>query len=279
MLKRLVTSSLLIILAAIVFIVLYIRWSEPRMLYYPTREIAVTPDRLNLQYEDVNLTTADGVRINGWSLPCGRPARRTVLFLHGNAGNISHRFEKFEVFRDLSTDVFIIDYRGFGRSEGKPNEQGTYRDAEAAYDYLAKVRQVRPQSIVVYGESLGSAVATELASKHPVGAVVLEAVFTSTADVGQKMFPFLPVRWLVQNKYDSLSKIGNINAPLLILHSRQDEFFPMEHARRLLEAAKAPKQLVELEGGHNDAFLISALTYRYTLKRFLDTLPDAAPAP
>ena len=280
--KRRTVEIALLLVTGFVAIVLWLRWSEPRMLYYPVREIDSTPDKLGLKYEDVTLTTSDGIRINGWFLPAPEPPTTrhespvtshrspiTVLFFHGNAGNISHRFEKLDVLHSLGTDVFIIDYRGYGRSEGKPNEDGTYRDAQAAYTYLTQTRNRESKTLVVYGESLGSAVAAELASKVEVGGLILEEAFTSIADVGQKMFPFLPVRWLVRNKYDTLDKMPHIHAPLLILHSRDDEFFDMRHAQRLLAAANDPKQLIELRGSHNDAFLVSGELYRAGLKNFL----------
>ncbi|HUI07903.1 MAG TPA: alpha/beta hydrolase [Verrucomicrobiae bacterium] len=268
-----------------VALVLWLRWSEPRMLYYPVREIEPTPDKLGRKYEDVTLTTSDGIPINGWFLPAPQPPSAnhepsvgghrspiTVLFFHGNAGNISHRFEKLEVFGALGVDAFIIDYRGYGRSEGKPSEDGTYRDARAAYEYLTKTRSCQPLTVVVYGESLGSAVAADLATKVDIGGLVLEEAFTSVPDVGQKMFPYLPVRWLVRTQYDTLAKMPRIHAPLLIFHSRDDEFFDLRHAQRLLAAANEPKQLIELRGGHNDAFVTSAETYRAGLKEFFARL-------
>jgi hypothetical protein len=262
-----------LLLSLIVAFALWLRCYEPRMIYYPDRRIDQTPDRLGLQYEDVFLTTSDGLRINGWFLPASMSrAKLTVLFFHGNAGNISHRFEKLAVLRELGVDAFIIDYRGYGHSQGKPDEQGTYRDAQAAYEYLAQQHKLSPRSIVIYGESLGAAVATDLAAKVDVGGLILEEAFTSVGDVGQKMFPFLPVRWLVRNKYDTLGKMPRIKVPLLIFHSRDDEFFNLRHAQRLLAAANEPKQLVELRGGHNDAFLISASTYRAALEKFLAPL-------
>jgi fermentation-respiration switch protein FrsA (DUF1100 family) len=274
--KRRMIFDLLLVVVAFVAIVLFLRWREPHMLYYLDHSIDQTPDHLSLKYDDVTLTASDGVKINGWFVHApnaSRSPRSTILFLHGNAGNISHRLEKLQILADLGADTFIIDYRGYGRSEGHPGEAGTYRDAEAAYEYLTggtpAGRALPPQSIIVYGESLGSAVAVDLATKHPVGGVVIEEAFTSVGDVGQKMFPFLPVRWLVQNKYDTLSKIGRINAPLLIFHSRNDELFDMRHAQRLLAAAKEPKQLVELSGGHNEAFAVSGETYRRNLRDFL----------
>jgi hypothetical protein len=271
------------LLTILVVFALWLRWNEPRMIYYPNRQIEQTPDVLGLQYDDVTLTTSDGHRINGWFLPAvasakaGLPAptpnaRLTVLFFHGNAGNMSHRFEKLAVLRNLGVDTFIIDYRGYGRSEGKPDEQGTYHDARAAYDYLVTQRKVAPRSMVVYGESLGSAIAADLATKADVGGLILEEAFTSVGDVGQKLFPFFPVRWLVRNKYDTLSKMPRIRVPLLILHSRDDEIFNMRHAQRLFAAANDPKQLVELRGAHNDAFLVSATTYRDALQKFFVNL-------
>ena len=285
--KRLKMTICLLILIVVGF-VLWLRWSEPRMLYYPSRQIDQTPNQLGFKYEDITLTASDGVHINGWFLPAvasakaglpaevstkaGRDKHFTILFFHGNAGNISDRFEKLEAFRDLGVHTLIIDYRGYGRSEGKPNEEGTYRDARAAYEYLTQQRQLAPRSIVAYGESLGSAVAADLASTVEVGGLILEEAFTSVGDIGQKMFPFFPVRWLVRNKYDTLRKLPRIKVPLLIIHSRDDEFFDMRHAQRLLAAANQPKRLVELRGGHNDAFLVSALAYRAALQQFFGSL-------
>ena len=282
--KRRLVQIVLLLITGIVVFVLWLRWSEPRMLYYPVREIESTPDQLGFNYEDVTLAASDHVRIHGWFLPAlatastkGLP-RITVLFFHGNAGNISHRFEKLNVLLALGADVLIIDYRGYGRSEGTPDEQGTYRDAQAAYVYLTETRRCEPTALVIYGESLGSAIAAELASKTEVGGLILEEAFTSVGDVGQKMFPFLPVRWLVRNKYDTLGKMPRIHAPLLIFHSREDEFFNLRHAQRLLAAANEPKRLIELHGSHNDAFLVSAETYRNGLKDFLATLPRPSPS-
>jgi alpha-beta hydrolase superfamily lysophospholipase len=260
------------LLSLFVALGLWLRWNEPNMIYHPSREIDQTPDQFGLVHDDVTLTTSDSLRINGWYLPCGHTAKLIVLLFHGNAGNISHRFDKFAVLRDLGVDTFIIDYRGYGRSEGNPDEPGTYRDARAAYDYLVTQRKIAPRAIVVYGESLGSAIAADLATKVDVGGLILEEAFTSIGDVGQKMFPFFPVRWLVRNKYDTLSKMPCIKVPLLILHSRDDEIFNIRHAQRLLAAANDPKQLVELRGHHNDAFLVSAPIYHAAMQQFFATL-------
>jgi fermentation-respiration switch protein FrsA (DUF1100 family) len=275
-LKRRLMNLLITIVLVLAGFALVLRWREPSMIFFPDKRIDATPDAVGLRYEDVWLTTADGLRINGWYIPAGTNAPLTILIYHGNAGNISHRFEKLEILHRLGANVFIIDYRGYGRSEGRPDELGTYQDAQAAYEYLTGSapggRALPAQQIVVYGESLGSAVTVELATKMPVRGVIIEEAFTSVGDVGQKMFPFLPVRWLVQNNYDTLSKIDRINAPLLIFHSRQDEFFSMRHAERLLAAAKEPKRLVELRGSHNEAFVVSGEAYRTALADFLRSL-------
>ncbi len=270
--------DLFLILIVIIGFILWLRWSEPRLLYHPNRVIEQTPDKVGLKYENITLTTSDDVQINGWFVPGENLAedadvtRLTVLFCHGNAGNISHRLEKIAVFRDLGVDTFIIDYRGYGRSEGQPNEEGTYRDAQAAYEYLTQKRKLAPRSIVAYGESLGAAIAADLASKVEVRGLVLEEGFTSIGDVGQRMFPFFPVRWLVRNKYDTIAKLPGIHVPLLILHSRDDTLVDFSHSQRLFAAANEPKQFVELRGSHNDAFATSALTYRAALSKFFAAL-------
>jgi fermentation-respiration switch protein FrsA (DUF1100 family) len=250
-------------------LVLLLGCYEPRLIYFPARDLERTPAALGMPFEDVELQTADGERIHGWFLPAPAPAPVTVLLLHGNAGNISHRFEKLTVLRDLGADVLIVDYRGYGRSSGRPTETGTYRDADAAYEYLVRTRRIEPRRLVLYGESLGAAVATDLAARKPVGGLVMESAFSSAVDVGQQMFPFLPARLLVRNRYESVKKIGSVQAPILILHSRNDEFFKWQHPQRLYDAAREPKHLIELRGGHNDAFLVSSQVYATALSAFL----------
>lgn len=257
------TSWLLTLVLGYVALCLLVSLREPHMIYLPDRRLVATPTSIGLNYQDVTLTTSDGVRLHAWDIPGRSPT--TILFLHGNAGNISYRLDKILWLHQLGVTVFILDYRGYGRSEGRPNEAGTYRDAQAAYEYLAAWK--RP--VVVYGESLGCGVAIELATRQSVQGVILEAPFTSIADVGQRLFPYLPVRLLVRNRYENLRKIPSVAAPLLILHSREDEIFSFEHAERLFAAAREPKRLVALRGGHNDAFLVSASEYREALRGFL----------
>jgi hypothetical protein len=256
---------------ALLLILPFLRWYEPRLIYYPhfpTRQHEQTPNALGFAFEDVHLKTQDGTKVHGWFVPCqSSPNAPTVLFLHGNAGNISHRVERLEIFRDLGVHLLLLDYRGYGQSEGIPNEAGTYQDALAAYQWLVQEKGADPKQIVIYGESLGTAIAVDLAAKQPCGSVVLEAPFTSIGDMAQKMFPILPVRRLVRNRYDSLSKIGQVQAPILIFHSRRDEVIPFHHAERLTAASHA--KLVELQGGHSDLFLVSAEKYKQAMRQFL----------
>jgi hypothetical protein len=272
---RALVSTLLVVIGLGAALVLFLRWYEPRLIYLPLRDLERTPADLGLSYQDLRLQTADGQRIHAWFLPAGSAAPVTVLFLHGNAGNISHRFEKLALLREVGADVLIIDYRGYGRSTGRPDEAGIYRDADAAYTYLVEARKIEPGRVVPYGESLGAAVAVDLAARKPVGGLILESVFSSGVDVGREMFPFLPMRWLVRNRYESISKIGRVQAPVLILHSRDDEFFGWHHPQRLFEAAHEPKRLVELRGGHNDAFLISSAPYVQALREFAQRVEAA----
>jgi hypothetical protein len=265
---RALVSTLLVVAGLAAALALFLRWYEARLIYLPFRDLERTPADLGLPYEDLRLQTADGQSVHGWFLPSGSPAPLTVLFLHGNAGNISHRFDKLAMLREIGADVLIIDYRGYGRSTGRPDEAGTYRDADAAYAYLVEARKIDPGRIVLYGESLGTAVAVDLAARKPVGGLILESVFSSGVDVAREMFPFLPMRWLVRNRYESVKKIGQVRASVLILHGRDDEFFGWRHPQRLYDAARGPKQLVELRGGHNDAFLVSSARYMQALREF-----------
>jgi len=259
---------LLLLLLALAGFALWLRHNESHLIYFPERTLEGHPLQAGLAYQDVWLHSDDGIKLHGWFMPSPQPSGLTLLLLHGNAGNISHRMDKYAALLGLGVNVFAFDYRGYGSSTGEPSEAGLYHDADAAYRYLTKQRGIAPQRLILYGESLGSAVAVDLASKQPSGGVILEEAFTSATDVAQQMYPFLPMRWLVRSKFDTLDKIAHINAPLLILHSQDDELFPLNYAQRLLAAARLPKQLVVLHGGHNDAFVVSATQYRAALQRF-----------
>lgn len=249
---------------------LFLKAMERRMIFYPTRQLNWLPSQSGLAFQDLRLRCADGVTIHGWFIPAPAPSRATVLFFHGNAGNISHRLDKIFILRDLQLDVCIVDYHGYGQSEGKPSEKTTYLDADAAYQWLTRDKGINPRQILVWGESLGGGVATYLAAKQPVGGLVLESTFTSLPDVARTIYPFLPTRWLMANRYDSLSRIRQVQVPVLSLHSPQDEIIPYRLGRQLFDAAPGPKQFVDLVGDHNGGFLLSGDRYREGIQRFLD---------
>jgi fermentation-respiration switch protein FrsA (DUF1100 family) len=245
---------------------------ERRSLYFPDHEMAATPQALGLAYDDLTLKSQDGSAINAWFVPAkpGGPGR-TILVSHGNAGNISHRLDKIATFHELGLAVLIFDYRGYGKSPGRPSENGTYQDGDAAYAYLTQTRRLPPSDVVLYGESLGCAVAVELARRHPASALILESPFTSTLAMGKLVYPWLPVRWIVRYRYDNLAKIGSLRLPLLILHSSQDEIVPFSMGQQLYAAAPGPKAFFELRGGHNDGYEVTGLGYRDAIRKFLDT--------
>jgi len=252
---------------------LYLFIMQPRLLYYPEipgRELEATPADIGLAYEDVTLQTSDDLRLHAWFIPVQNP-RATVLFCHGNAGNISHRLDSIRLLHSLGLQVLIFDYRGYGKSEGRPSEPGSYRDVDAAWHYLRQERGLADTGIIIFGRSLGAAVAADLASRTRPAAVILESAFTSVPDMAAGIYPWLPVRLLSRYRYDNLAKVARIDRPLLLVHSRQDEIIPFAHGERLFDRAREPKQFLALAGGHNDAFLTSRKAYTLGLKSFLDT--------
>lgn len=243
---------------------------QPGLVYYPEigREIAATPREAGLPHEDVKLVTADGVALHGWFVAAPDP-RGTVLFLHGNAGNISHRLDSLRMFHRLGYSTLIVDYRGYGNSAGKPTEQGTYLDAAAAWDYLTQTRGIPATSIVLFGESLGGAVAAWLASRHAAAALVISSGFTSVPDLAADIYPYLPVRWLARFHYDTRAYLQATHLPVFIAHSPGDEIIPFRHGRALYEAAQGPKHFLELAGGHNEGFIFAREAWVQALGEFL----------
>ncbi|MCG6899614.1 MAG: alpha/beta hydrolase [Gammaproteobacteria bacterium] len=255
-------------------ITLYLYLSQSRLLYYPglpSRTVDATPADIGLPYENLRLTTEDGVQLHAWFIPAVVP-RGTLLFSHGNAGNIAHRLETIRLFHSLDLNVLIFDYRGFGESEGKPSEQGTYRDVRAAWNYLRENRGIAAREIVLFGRSLGAAITVDLASQVPSAGVILESAFTSVPDMAAHLYPWLPVGFLVRYRYDSAAKIGRISAPVLVIHSHEDEIIPYSQGEKLFTKANEPKRFLELNGGHNDGFQISHEVYRETLVQFLEVI-------
>ncbi len=261
-------GRILYYVALLLALYLFLRWFEWRNIYHPIRTLCGTPDEVGLRFEDVVFAAPDGAKLNGWYLPADG-ARLTLLLSHGNGGNISHRIGKLLILHRLGVNIFIYDYRGYGRSEGWPNEAGTYRDALAACDWLRANKSVPPERIIAYGESLGCAMAVEVAMQRPVAAVVLESPFTSVPEMAGAIYPWLPLRWLCTFRYDSLSKIGRLKAPLLVFHSPTDEIVPFAQGEKILAAAPEPKRFVRLRGYHNDGFEVSEEVFQEALADFL----------
>lgn len=226
---------------------------EDSMIFYPSPYPEGIWQPARLRFEDVSFVSADGVPLHGWYVPHAKP-RGAVLFCHGNAGNITHREPILRQLHDVAgVTVFIFDYRGYGRSKGKPSEAGVLADARAARDWLARREAVAPDRLVLMGESLGGAVAVDLAAEKGARGLILESTFTSLRDVAAYHFPWFPVRHLMHTNLDSLAKIKKFHGPLFQSHGDRDTIVPCKFGRRLFEAANEPKQFITFPGGdHND---------------------------
>lgn len=249
-------------------LIAYVYAKQGAMLYFPTKEIEATPHNIGLDYQELTLKTKDSVNISAWYIPA-EDARGFLLFCHGNAGNISHRLDSIRIFHGLGLSVLIFDYRGYGKSQGSPGEEGTYNDAEAAWDYLVNILHVKPEKIVLFGRSLGSAVVIELALRKQASALIIESGFTSVPDLGKKFFPHLPVRLISRYHYESISKVEKIKIPKLFVHSPEDEIVPFDQGVNLFEKASEPKEFLKIVGGHNEGFLLSGKVYVDGLQAFI----------
>jgi hypothetical protein len=253
---------------------------EQRYIYFPDRQLVATPAAVVLAYEEVRFVADDGTALHGWYLP-GEADRPLVVFCHGNAGNISHRLESLHLLHGLGLSVFIFDYRGYGQSEGTPSEEGTYADARGAFAWLRQ-RGWTPAQMVYFGESLGAAVALQLAVEQPPAGLVLEAPFTSIAAMGRHHYSLLYflLGWLLDARYDNLAKIGGIRSPLLIIQGEADTIVPLAMSRRLYEAAKEPKTLRLIPGAdHNDLLFVGGKAWREAWREFLGKSPRIPESP
>lgn len=261
---------------AVLALVVYLM--QARMLYLadvPGRALERRPADIDADYEDVSIETSDGVALHGWFVPGN--GERVLLFFHGNAGNISHRLESISQFLRLGLSVLIIDYRGYGHSEGRTTEQGIYRDAEAAWRYLTEVRALPPDRIVVFGRSMGASAAAYLAAQHRPLALVVESSFTSVPDIAAEYYPWLPVRWLSRLRHSTEDFVRQASCPVLVIHSRDDEIVAVRHGEAIFAAANEPRAFLELRGTHNDAYLRDERSYLAGLRAFLDGLPVSDP--
>ena len=236
------------------------------LLYFPTRALDATPAEIGLPYSDLAIATDDGERLHGWWIASPRrPAAGHVLFFHGNGGNISHRLVHARALAGAGLDVLLFDYRGYGRSTGSAGEAGTYRDARASRAALLAQPGVDPSALFYVGESLGGAVAAELAAAHPPAGVVLQSAFTSIREMARLHYPVFP-RATVPDAYPTIDRIARVRCPLLILHGEHDEIVPLAHGRDLFAAATARKRLEIVEGaGHNDLVTAPGFDYGGTI--------------
>jgi fermentation-respiration switch protein FrsA (DUF1100 family) len=271
--------GLMLIYLGVVLVVAYLGWGailylmQARFLYRPVREVAYTPDELDMDFEDVVFKTGDGVELNGWYVPA-EDSNYAVLFCHGNGGNIMHRLDSIDFFHNLGLSCFIFDYRGYGKSKGRPSEEGTYLDVQAAYQWLIESKKMRANKIIVFGRSLGGSIAAHLARKAAPRGLVLESSFTSYADMGKRFYPYMPVRWFARFGYRTIDYVKDVRCPVLVIHSRDDEIVCFDFGLELYEAAKEPKEFVEISGSHNDGFLICGEIYREAWTRWLKFLAD-----
>lgn len=266
-LRSIVLPIVIGMLLGSVFIVIF----EEQMIYFPSKypDGYWEPERFGLTVEDCYFTTADNLRLHGWFIPSDK-ARATVLWCHGNAGNISHRIDLAKKLLQLNVNVFIFDYRGYGRSEGEPSEEGLYHDVVAAHDYLLTRHDVDSHRIVAYGQSLGSAVAVDLATKRRCKALIIEATFSSGSDVAKSLFWWLPIHPFIRSRFDSYSKIKTLHLPTLFIHGQQDRTIPISLGEKLFEAANEPKWFYKIPNAdHNDTYIVGGEEYFRRIDEFL----------
>lgn len=273
-----IMGSMLILFVVVLFVtylalatILY--FMQPKFLYSPTREVFSTPAELGLDFEDVVFKSDDGLDLAGWYVPVENP-KFTVLFCHGNGGNIAHRLDSINIFHNLGLNCFIFDYRGYGDSRGKPDEEGTYKDAMAAYKWLNDEKKIPAENIIIFGRSLGGSIAAYLATKVKAGGLVVESAFTSYVDMGKEYYPYMPVRWFARFGYKTIDYIKNIHCPVMLIYSRNDEIVPYKFGLELYEAANEPKEFIEIFGGHNDCFLASGEIYIEVWEKWLKLIAD-----
>ncbi len=270
-LKRMLLQLLTVTVAAYVIVVLFTWMTQDRLIYFPQigGVASLTPAQVKLPFEELRIPTADGETLAAWWVPA-TPSRGAVLLFHGNAGSIADRIDYLPHFHAMGYAVLLVDYRGYGASTGKPSEQGTDLDAQAAWQWLTVGRGIKPGAIVLAGESLGGAVAAGLAARVQPRALVLVSTFTSVTDLGSEIYPWLPVRLISRYRYDTLAYLRNYRGPVLVAHSRDDEIVPFAHGERLYAAASGHKTMLEMRGGHNESFLFSQPPWVRTVSDFLE---------
>ena len=257
----------LIIIFIILFFIFYNK-IENFYVFYPQTGFVMTPEDLRLNYRDVYFDSKDGEKLHGWFFPRNKDAP-VILYCHGNACNISHLLEYTGLLLDQGLQVFLFDYRGYGKSTGIPSEDGIYMDTQAAYDYLVNEEKIPSDRIVLAGHSVGAAAAIDVAIKNHVRSIIIESAFTSTKDMSKRMFPMNLISFILPANYNNLEKVGGISIPKLFIHGQDDEIVPFEMGKRLFETSSEPKYFYPINGaGHNDTSLIGGERYFKILSDF-----------
>ena len=262
---------ILAILAGIYLIVIgYLFFNQKQMVYYPYNKLTATPEDMGIKYENMEIKISETETVHGWYIPSSDNSNKhVVLFCHGNAGNISNRLYTVQLFQTLDIPLLMFDYRGYGISKGEPSEENSYQDAQLCYKWLIKEKKYKEENIIVFGRSLGGGVGVELSLREKVKGLILESTFTSTGDLGNKLFPIFPIKWFLKYKYESISKIKDLGCPVLIIHSSEDDLIPYYMGRELFETATEPKEFFDIFGGHNDREYLENPEYIDNIKRFI----------
>lgn len=269
--RRVIRTALIALTVVVLALLACTRWIESHSVFYPLKDVQETPKDVGILYEEVTIPTADGVRLNAWFVR-GSPASKSIMiFCHGNGGNIGHRVLWLKAFHDLGLNVLLFDYRGYGKSTGRPSEQGVYQDAVAVYDYLMHRPDVDRHHITAYGESLGGAVAIDLATKRSLGGLVVDSSFSSARDMAKLLYPGLPT-WFMTCRFDSVTKVRHLEIPKLFIHNYDDSIIPFVIGRRLYDAAAEPKMFVPMRGGHGEGLIHDAQKFNRTLKVFVKSI-------
>jgi len=262
-------SVVAVIIIIYLFSAIYEFLAQSYHVYYPKKEITATPFDIKLYFEEIIFSSSDGVNLSGWFVPA-RNSKGVILVLHGNGENISTGLTFIDYFnRKLGLSVFIIDYRGYGKSEGRPNEKGTYLDARAAWEYLTGYKKIRPQDIIVFGRSLGGPIAAWLAKEVKARALILDSTFTSIKDIAAELHPYLLVRKFFKFDYPTIDYLKGAGIPVLIIHSSEDDYIPFSHAIKLYNAANEPRQFLEIKGKHDDNYIKSEEIYIEGIRSFI----------
>ena len=269
--RKLVSRIASLVIVTLLVFNAYLYVQQPAMIFYPTKNIDATPEEWELNYQSVKLTLSNNTKIAGWYFP-HPDATKTLLFFHGNGGNISHRGDSIYIFHKLKLNVLIIDYPGYGDSEGSPSEEGLYQSATAAWHYLLSDKKVKANDIIIFGRSLGGAVAADLASRVTAGGLILESTFSSVLDIVDIDFPLLSHFIYLRYSFDSQYKLQKVTVPVLVIHSPGDGVIPFELGQKIFSGVTAEKKFLQIEGGHNDGFMQSIQRYMQSLRSFIQSI-------